>query len=190
MVTAVAVSASRDLDTILVARPELNASNEVARAGREHLRTDLMTEVNRRLADLGNHGASLGISVSRVDLVPSIPADAKNAFDSVLIAMQQAETATAQARTQAEVTAQKANQDRDRIVTDAQAMAEERVTEAETRTLAIMSLSQGAQGLSVEMLSSRLYQERIGNLLGQAGKVFTIDRDDGARLVLPGRSQH
>jgi regulator of protease activity HflC (stomatin/prohibitin superfamily) len=184
--SAVTVAAKRDLDTILVARPERNNSNDIARTGRESLRGDLVLEVNRRLDDLTNHGAGLGIRVSRVDLVPSIPAEAKAAFDSVLYALQNAETAIALARTRAETTRQKADQDRDRILTNAQALGQERITEATTRTAAISALSQNKQGLSGDMLSRQLYQEQIGRVLGQAGKVFAADGEGGARLILPG----
>jgi regulator of protease activity HflC (stomatin/prohibitin superfamily) len=187
--SAVAISARRDLDTILVARPELNTSTDTARAGRESLRADLMAEVNRRLTDLVGHGAGLGIRVSRVDLVPSIPVEAKSAFDAVLYALQEAETVTASARTEAETTAQKANQDKDRILTDAQAMAQERVTQAKTRTATITALAQAAKGLSADMVSKQLYQERVGKLLGQAGKVFTTDGAGSARLIVPGGKQ-
>ena len=188
--TAVAVAARRDLDTILVARPERTGASDAPRAGREGLRAELMSEVNRRLANLANQGAGLGISVSRIDLLPSIPAEAKDAFDAVLLALQAAETVTAAARTEAEMTAQKANQDRDRRLTDAQAMAEERITQAKTRTAAISALAQGAQGLSADMLSRQLYQEQIGKLLGQAGKVFATDSAGGARIIVPGGAQH
>jgi regulator of protease activity HflC (stomatin/prohibitin superfamily) len=47
--SAVSVCAQRDLDAILVARPELGASaSAAARVGREQLRADLMTAINRR----------------------------------------------------------------------------------------------------------------------------------------------
>ena len=188
--SAVAVTARRDLDTILVARPERNDSSDSARMGREGLRADLVNEVNRRLNDLAEQGVGLGIRVSRVDLVPSIPAEAKAAFDSVLYALQNAETAIAQARTHAEQARQKADQERDRILTDAQALAEERVTEATTRTAAISALSQNVQGLSGDMLSRQLYQEQIVGVLGRAGKVFTTDGASGARLIVPGGPQN
>src|ERR1700683_4691946 len=82
--SAVDAVASRDLDTILVARPEIAARNAEA-ARRERLRADLMNAVNQRLLQLAQVNAGLGITVSRVDLVPSIPAAAKQTFDSVLI---------------------------------------------------------------------------------------------------------
>jgi regulator of protease activity HflC (stomatin/prohibitin superfamily) len=186
----VAVAAKRDLDTILVARPERNDSSDTARIGRESLRADLMNEMNRRLSDLSDQGVGLGIRISRVDLVPSIPAEAKAAFDSVLYALQNAETAIAQARTHAEQTRQRADQQRDRILTEAQALGQERITEATTRTAAITALSQNVQGLSGDMLATQLYQEQIGKVLGQAGKVLSADGAGSSRLVLPGGPQN
>jgi regulator of protease activity HflC (stomatin/prohibitin superfamily) len=183
--SAVAVAARRDLDTILVARPERNSASDAFRLGRESLRSDLMNEVNRRLADLASQGASLGISLSRVDVLPSIPAEAKAAFDSVLYAMQNAETAIAQARTQAELLAQRSNQGRDRFLTDAQALAQERITQARTRTDAISALSGNREGLSGEMLQRQLYQEQIGKILAQVGRVYSADAQGAARLIVP-----
>jgi regulator of protease activity HflC (stomatin/prohibitin superfamily) len=186
--SAVAVAARRDLDTILVARPELNTSSDIARVGRERLRMDLVTDVNRRLADLVRQGASLGIQVSRVDLVPSIPAEAKSDFDAVLYAVQEAQTEIARARTEAENVSQKAHQARDRLLTDVQAMAEERINQARTRTAAITALAQGVQGQSGDTLARQLYQDQVGTLLDHAGKVFTADGAGGARMIVPGGS--
>jgi regulator of protease activity HflC (stomatin/prohibitin superfamily) len=187
--SAITVCSRRDLDTILVARPELETPTGAARAGRERLRSDLMNEVNRRLADLERQGASLGISVGRVDLLPSIPAEAKYAFDSVLVAIQRAETEAADARTQAEQMAQRANQQRDRILTDAEARAEEVVTEAKTRTAAIAALALATQGLTGEALTNQVYVDRIGPLLGKAAEVLTTDGKGGSHLIVPGSSQ-
>ena len=181
--SAVTVCGSRDLDAILVARPELDRSNAI-RASREHLRTDLLTEVNRRLQALADQGDSLGIVVTRVDLVPAIPADAKEAFDSVLRAVQGAGTATAEARTQAEQTAQQANERKDALLTSAQASAEELVTQAQTRTAEIAVLAKNGQGLSGSTLANRIYRDRIGGILGKAGDVVVVS-PDGERKILP-----
>src|SRR5579862_6392485 len=116
--SAIAVCAGRDLDTILVARPEVNQSaNDASRSSREQLRADLMNAVNHRLQNLTEQGVGLGITVSRVDLVPAIPSGAKREFDRVLVATQDAEGEIAAARTQAERIAQRANQENDRILT-------------------------------------------------------------------------
>ena len=183
--SAVAIAARRDLDTILVARPDRTAGSEAARAGRESLRADLLAEVNRRLADLANQHASLGIAVSRVDLVAAVPAEAKPAFDSVLLALQTTQTAAAEARTQAETISQKANQDRDRVLTDAQAQAEERVTRAKNRVAAISAYANSPLGLTGPMLSNQLYQDQVGEVLRSAGRVFAADGAGGGHLILP-----
>jgi regulator of protease activity HflC (stomatin/prohibitin superfamily) len=185
--STVAVSAARDLDTILVARPELDTpANTAARTGREQLRTDLLNAINRRLEDLAEQGASLGIAVSRVDLVASIPTGAKFAFDSVLVASQQADREVANARTRATLTLQRANEDRNQIATDAQARAAERINDAKTRTAAIAAYVEGSPGLSGQMLANRIYYDRIGGLIGKAARVDTIDKDGGVNLMLPG----
>jgi regulator of protease activity HflC (stomatin/prohibitin superfamily) len=183
--SAIAVCASRDLDTILVARPELETSEGTARAGRERLRAELVDEINRRLDDLKKQNANLGVTVSRVDLLPSIPEEAEAAFSSVLVAIQGAETHVAEARTNAEQTSQRANQDKDRVVTEAQAQAAERITLAETRTAAIVALSNGSPGLTSRALANQIYTDRIGPLLHKAAQVQTIS-DDSAHVIVPG----
>jgi regulator of protease activity HflC (stomatin/prohibitin superfamily) len=183
--SAVAVCGSRDLDTILVARPELETESGTARVGRERLRQDLMDEINRRLEDLAQHGAALGITVGRIDLLPAIPFEAEDAFNAVLVAIQGAETEVAQARTNAEQTAQQANQAKDRILADAQAQAAERVTTARTRTAAIVALANDTHGLTGRTLTSQVYADRIGPLLDKAAQVQTTSADD-THLILPG----
>jgi regulator of protease activity HflC (stomatin/prohibitin superfamily) len=185
--SAVSVCAQRDLDAILVARPELGANaGAAARAGREQLRTDLMTAINQRLDDLARQGAGLGIAVSRVDLAAAIPSGAKSAFDYVLVVSQQAETDVAQARTRATTVALQANQERDRLLADAVAKAEERTTDAKRRTATVNALTDGASGVSGQMLIDRIYFDRVGPLLSGAARVDTIDKEGGINLMLPG----
>jgi regulator of protease activity HflC (stomatin/prohibitin superfamily) len=186
--SAVSVCATRDLDTILVARPELaDNSNAGARASREHLRVDLMNAINRRLDELTSVGAGLGIVVSRVDLAASVPVGAKQAFDYVLTVSQQVERDIAEARTLAATTALAANKDYDRIHTEADAKAAERVTEAQTRTAEIDALTKGSPGFSAAMLVNRIYFDRIGPLLAKAARVDTVDHDGGVNLILQGQ---
>jgi len=177
--------ASRDLDTILVARPEI-ASRAREAARREHLRADLMEAVNRRLERLAEMGDGLGIRVSRVDLVPSIPAGAKEAFDSVLVVTQEAEGDIAAARTNAQYTLQTANQNRDRITTDAAATAEEIVSNATSQTASIAALAENSQDMSHAMLMSRLYYDRIGPILRKAGRIETVGPGGTAHILIPG----
>ena len=169
-----------------MARPELETSEGTARAGRERLRAELVDEINRRLDDLKKQNANLGVTVSGVDLLPSIPEEAEAAFSSVLVAIQGAETHVAEARTNAEQTSQRANQDKDRGVTEAQAQAAERITLAETRTAAIVALSNGSPGLTSRALANQIYADRIGPLLHDA-QVQTVS-DDSAHVIVPGIS--
>ena len=185
--SAVTVCAGRDLDSILVARPEVAAQAAEA-ARRERLRADLLREINRRLDDLAAQGAGFGIHVSRVDLAAAIPAGAKVAFDDVLTATQNAETDIAVSNTKAQIISQQANRQKDRILTDATARAEETVTDAKTRTAPIAALAQQSQDTSRQMLLSRLYYDRVGTLLKKAGRVDTVDRNGGVKLILPGQA--
>lgn len=177
--------AGRDLDTILVARPEIASRNEEA-VHRERLRADLVNAVNQRLQALAAQDASLGVTVSRVDLVPSIPGGAKDAFDSVLVVTQEAEQGIANARTNAEQSMQEANQMKDRITTDATARAEEAVSNATVATASIAALGQNDTGMSRAMQMSRLYYDRIGPIVKKAGHVEIVAKDGITRLLLPG----
>jgi len=176
--------AGRDLDSILVARPEIASQNNEAMS-RERLRADLMNAVNRRLEALAGLGAGLGVTVSRVDLVPSIPIGAKAAFDNVLVVSQVADENVAQSRTVAQIDMQEAQSNRDSITTQATANAEEAVSEASVATASITALGKSTQGLSHSMQMSRLYYDRIGPIINKAGRVETIGQDSSGRLVLP-----
>jgi len=176
---------ARDLDTILVARPEIAARNsEVAR--RERLRSDLMIAVNQRLEELAKSGAGLGVTVSRVDLVPAIPSGAKSAFDNVLVITQSAEQGIANARTSAEISMQEANQSKDRTTTNATAAAEEAVSNATVATASIAALGSPNIDMSHAMQMSRLYYDRIGPILKKAGHLRVIGKDGTGQLLLPG----
>ncbi|MBV8401573.1 MAG: hypothetical protein JOZ17_23045 [Acetobacteraceae bacterium] len=184
--SAVAVCAGRDLDKILVVRPEMSpATDEASRLGREQLRADLRNAVNRRLEDLAAQGAGLGVTVSRVDVAAAVPSGAKAAFEFVLVAMQQAERKVAEARTAAATTAQRADQARDRILAQAEAAAAEQVTQAASRTAAITALATQHPGLAGRTLLDRIYYDRIGALLAKAASVDAVDSQGSAHLILP-----
>ena len=177
--------ATRNLDTILVARPEIASRNEEA-ARRERLRSDLLNAVNRRLEGLTESGASLGIAVSRIDLVPSISGGAKDAFDNVLVVTQEAERGIASGRTVAELSMQEANQTRDRITTGATAGAQEAVSNATAATASIAALGKNNADMTRGMQMARLYFDRIGIIVRKAGHVEVVDRDGSERLISPG----
>ncbi|HTV88969.1 MAG TPA: protease modulator HflK [Stellaceae bacterium] len=183
--SAVSVCASRDLDSILVAQPEI-ADRPSETTMREQFRADLMNAVNQRLSALSVHGTGLGIRVTRVDVTPAIPTVAKIAFDAVLTATQGAETNIAEAHNVAQVRSQQANQDKDRILAEATAYGEAIVTKAEARTAPIDALARQAQGPSRPMLLQRLYYDMTGRILRQAGQVEAVDPKGGAHTILPG----
>ena len=183
--SAVALTAARDLDTILVARPELIGADNQAAERRERLRGDLVQGINQRLVDLASTGLGLGIEVTRVDVQSSLPSPAVNAFNAVLTASQQADKAVANARTDAEKLTQGATQDADRLVQVAHAQASERLANAQAQTATVASLAQ----VKDPGLLLRLYRERLPKILGQAGSVTTVDPKDDSRLIIQGAEQ-
>jgi regulator of protease activity HflC (stomatin/prohibitin superfamily) len=183
--SAVNIMAARNLDSILVASPEV-ASREREAGQRGRLRSDLLETVNRRLESLAQQGCGLGITVSRVDLVPSIPAGAKSAFDSVLIVTQGAQTDIALARTRAQQTSQQANRERDRIATRAVAAATELTTTAAAQTASIIALAKESQDTSRSMQTTRIYYDRLARVLRKAGRIDAVDPSAATRTIAPG----
>jgi len=183
--SALALTAARDLDTILVARPELIGADNQAAERRERLRGDLVQSINRRLAELNASGQGIGIEVARVDVQSSLPGPAVNAFNAVLTASQQADKAVANARTEAEKLTQGANEQADRALQVAHAQAGERLAKASADTATVSSLASSTD----PQLLLRLYRERIPKILGQAGSVTTIDPKDDSRLIIQGANK-
>ncbi len=184
--SAVSLAAARDLDTILVARPELVGSDNQSAERRERLRGDLVQGINSRLGELTATGVGLGVEVVRVDVQSSLPAAAVNAFNAVLTASQQADQAVANARTDAEKLNQTANQQADRTLQVAHAQASERLAKAQTDTAAVTGLAQSIQNKSDPGLLLRIYRERVPAILKQAGSVTTVDPRDDSRLIIQG----
>ncbi|MFW3894782.1 protease modulator HflK [Pseudomonas bharatica] len=179
---AVQICASRDMDTILVARPELVGTDSQLAERRERLRGDLQHGINRSLAALKAAGTDLGIEVVRVDVQSALPQPAVNAFNSVLTASQLAEQEVAGARTDAARRLQEATQNADRTVQVAEAEARERLSRAQAATATIVGLGQQDDpGLML-----RLYRERVPAILSRAGSVTLVDPQDSGRLILDG----
>lgn len=188
LASAVATIGGRDLDSVMVARPE-TATQPAEVALRERLRSDLASAVNGRLAELAQQHVGLGIQVSRVDLSASIPSGAKTAFDHVLTVTQEAQRNIALARTKAVLATQAARQESERIATDAAASAAESVNDARARTATIGALGFYSQDSSHTMLLQRLYYQRIGRLFRRIGHIETVDRDGSVHEILPGTTQ-
>jgi regulator of protease activity HflC (stomatin/prohibitin superfamily) len=184
--SAVSLTVARDLDTILVARPELVGSDSQSAERRERLRGDLVQGINKRLDELTETGVGLGVEVVRVDVQSSLPAAAVNAFNAVLTASQQADQAVANARTDAEKLNQTANQQSDRTLQVAHAQASERLAKAQTDTATVTGLAQSIQNKSDPGLLMRIYRERVPGILQQAGSVTTVDPHDDSRLIIQG----
>ncbi|KMM77730.1 protease modulator HflK [Pseudomonas deceptionensis] len=187
--SAVALTAARDLDTILVARPELIGSDSQAAERRERLRGDLVQGINQQLAALSTTGQSLGLEVVRVDVQSSLPGPAVNAFNAVLTASQHAEQAVAAARNEAAKVTQSATQQADRSVEQAQAQASERLAKAQADTSTIINLAKVQQAGNDPGLMLRLYRERMPRILSQAGSVTSVDPEDDSRLIIQGAEQ-
>ena len=184
--SALALCAARDLDQILVARPELVASNQGDAEQREQLRKDLVAQINRALADLEQKGAGLGITAIRVDVQSALPQDSLNAFNSVLTASQQAEQELADARSDAARITQQATQQADRSLQVASATASERVAKAQADTSAVNYLAAAIQNRTEPDLLMRVYRERIPLILKHAGSIITVEPQSDTRLILSG----
>jgi regulator of protease activity HflC (stomatin/prohibitin superfamily) len=187
--SAVAVCASRDLDTILVARPELMGTDSQVAGRRERLRADLVRSINAALDTLKRGGAGLGIAVARVDVQSRLPVDAVDAFDAVLSASQSADQTIADARTTAAYSMQAATQSADRSLEVAQAQASERLAKAQSDTSSLLHLAQLIRDRTEPQLMTRIYRERISQILAKAGSLTQVDPKDDARLIIDGAKQ-
>ncbi|MDR3415121.1 MAG: protease modulator HflK [Nevskia sp.] len=184
--SAVAVCAARDLDAILVARPELVGTDGGVAERRERLRGDLVRQVNRRLADLQAARAGLGIEVVRADVQSSLPRDAVNAFNAVLTASQAADRDIAEARTEAARLTQSATQAADRSLEVANAQASERLARAQADTAEVQHLAQSVRDRVDPGLLLRVYRERMPAILAKVGSVTLVDPRDDAHLIIQG----
>lgn len=187
--SAVAVCAARDLDTILVARPELVGNDSQAAERRERLRGDLVQSINQQLAALKATGLGLGVEVVRVDVQSSLPATAVSAFNAVLTASQEADQAVANARNDAAKVTQTATQDADRALQVAHAQASERLAKAQSDTATVQSLAASMQQGVDPGVMQRIYRERMPKILSQAGNVTLVDPQDDSRLIIQGAQQ-
>lgn len=186
---AVETTAARDLDGILIARPERLSADARMAALRERLRGDIVQAVQRHLDALAAAHTGLGIEVARMDVQASFPAATVDAFNAVLTSLQTADRNIAEAHTAAETIRQRAQQDADQVLQGAQASAAERVATAQAETTTIQQLETPLDADRDPGLLERTYRDRIQQILSKAGHVTTIDPRDASNLVLPGRTQ-
>ncbi len=194
LASAVASAATRPLDDFLVATPDQDAVAGAQDAAdlnqrRAALRGQLADAINRRIAELRTRGVDLGVTVSRIDLVAVLPPVAKTAFDAVLTASQVADQTAAAARTDAARISQQAQRDRDRVLAEASAAADERIRGATADTAGVAALEARITPQTRDGLLAEEYRQRIAGIMRQAGQVTAIDMRSGQRLLLPGPGQ-
>lgn len=190
--TAVHITAGRNLNDFLVVQTNADQSQngQSLIALRSQVRESLLRVMNDRLHALDGAGAELGVEVEQINLTPSLPPNAKDAFDQVLVATQAADRGVAMARTDAERRRQQAASQADQLVSAAQATAKEIVTKASVDTASILALVNGERAFEGrDSLLLREYRARVANIMDRTGRVTLVDPRSGVRVVLPGQQQ-
>jgi membrane protease subunit HflK len=186
--TAVHITAGRNLNDFLVVQTNADQSDngQALIALRTEVRESLLTMMNDRLRALDAAGAELGVEIEQINLTPSLPPDAKAAFDQVLVATQAADRGVAMARTDAERRRQQANSEAERLVSASQATAQEIVSRASVDTASILALVHDERTFqSRDSLLLREYRARVANIMDRTGRVTLVDPKSGVRVVLP-----
>lgn len=183
---AAVVAMERNLDAILVARPETPQNDQHSAEERIRLRSDFRRNMLQSLARMQASGNDPGITIERVDITSSLPDNAVAAFNAVLTASQQADQAIAAARTAATLRAQQAQQQADRLIQQAEASRQETLAKASTDTQLILQLSQVMRDRSDGGMLQRLWREKVTKILAQAGQVIAVAPGDDSRLILQG----
>jgi regulator of protease activity HflC (stomatin/prohibitin superfamily) len=190
--STVQVSAGRNLNDFLVvvdaqqAGESGNAGNNVV-ALRAEVRNSLLQSVNQRLQVLAADGAPLGIEVDRIDMTPSLPPEAKTAFDAVLVAAQAADRGVATANTDAERRRQGAEQLKEQLISSAQASARELVSAATVNTSVILPIERAETSVTRSSLLLNVYRNKVGDIMNRAGNVTLVDPKSGVRFLMPGK---
>lgn len=189
--TAVHITAGRNLNDFLVVQTNSGQSdNGQSLIGlRSEVRERLLRTMNDRLRTLDTSGSSLGVEIEQINLTPSLPPDAKAAFDRVLVATQAADRGVAMANTDAELRRQQADREADQLVSAAQATARETVSKASIDTASILALVHDERSYqSRDSLLLREYRARVANIMS-TGRVTLVDPKSGVRVVLSGKQQ-
>jgi len=189
--TTVRITAGRNLNDFLVVQtPDSSDKNPQAIiALRGEVRASLLADINTRLQQLTSLGSSLGVEVQRIDMTAWLPPDAKTAFDAVLTATQAADRGVAVARTDAERRRQEADRERGRLLSGAQATAEELIASAHVDTASIVAIEREEAPNTRTSLLLQAYRSRIAAIMNRVGSVTLIDPQSGVRVVLPGKQK-
>jgi regulator of protease activity HflC (stomatin/prohibitin superfamily) len=184
--TSVHVTAGKNLNDFLAVQANERTGRTVM-ALRGEVRDALLQAMNARLRSLTELRAPLGVEIQRIDMTAWLPADAKSAFDAVLVASQAADRGVAVARTEAERRRQEADRERDQLLTSAEATAKELVTGATVNTAGIVALEREETPQTRSSLLLRQYRAGVSNIMSRVGAATLIDPQSGTRLVLPGK---
>jgi regulator of protease activity HflC (stomatin/prohibitin superfamily) len=189
--SATQVAARWTLNDFLVVDPseETGPGGQAVTARRTAARDDLLREVNARLERLTTDNASLGVAVDRIDMTAWLPPEAKVAFDAVLTATQRADQQVAAARTDAERRRQGAQREGDRLLSAADATANELIVAATVDTAKITAIEKEETDQTRAGLLLRSYQTYISDIMGRIGSANLVGPNSGARYVLPGDRQ-
>lgn len=190
LTTAAVVEACgrRRLDGVLVAHLESGngqAGSMPVDATAQRERESLRAEV-AGLVDAGASRLGLGIAISRVDLVVSLPTSARASFANVVAAESAAATDIAQARTAAERQVQEARTAADGLLADAQSRARELIARARVATTALSTALEEHDPTRRQLLVERIWHERVAGILRKAGPITAVD-GLAPPLALPGR---
>lgn len=178
---AIRAGAGRTIDGVLAAGAGASAAGDLQAAERrERLAGDVRTVMNQALARV-----AAGVEVVRVDLNAGLPDRAKPFFEQVVAAESEAARKVAESRTDAERYRQDGQQQRTRLIEQAQAAAREEVVRATVATDRIAALAAEATPARRVLLLTRLYRERIEAILARAGSVSVVP-DGPVRLIVPG----
>jgi len=188
---ATQVVARWTLNDFLVVDPneENGQGGQAISAKRAAVRDDLLREVNSRLQRLASGEAPLGVAVDRIDMTAWLPPEAKVAFDAVLTATQRADQQVAAARTDAERRRQGAQREGDRMLSAAEATANELVVAATVDTAKITAIEKEETAQTRPGLLLRSYQAYVSDIMGRIGSANLVGPNSGARFVLPGDRQ-
>lgn len=177
---ATVVSAGRNLDSILVARPEQLSNVPEIAAQRLRLRGDFKDEMNRSLLALSAPDTDPGIIIERVDIESALPEQAASAFNAVLTASQNADKIVADARNTAELRLQQARQNADQTLQQAQSASQEIIARARIDTETIQQLANSQD----KSLLQRMYRQELETIFARAGRIISIMPGDEAHLIL------
>ena len=176
---AIRASAGRTIDGVLSAGAGA-AGDLKAAEHRERLAGDVRVVMNQVLVQL-----AAGVEVLRVDLNAGLPDRAKPFFEQVVAAESEAARKVAESRTDAERYRQDGQQQRTRLIEQAQAAAREEVVRATVATDRIAALAAEATPARRALLLTRLYRDRIEAVLTRAGSVSVVPNGP-VKLIVPG----